>query len=427
MKKKTWIIIGVVIVAIIGVVLYSQAQARKAISSQTYETETIEKGNLTAVVGATGSVHANQSAQILWQADGTVDSVDVVLDSKVKAGDELAALNMTTVSQNIINAQADLVSAEQALDDLKKSNVDAAQAELNLVNAKEDYKDALADRELLDKPIETVTWKMGTYGPRQVKTTRDATQKEIDEANAKLAVAEAKLADAQREYDRLKDGPDPKDLAAAEARVAATQATINLATLIAPFDGTITDVNVKKGDIVSPSTLAFRLDDLTHLLVDVDVSEVDINQVKVGQRATLTFDGIPDKEYEGTVVEVARVGNVSGGIVNFTVTVEITNPDEQVLPQMTAAVNVVTTEINDQILIPNRSVRQINNKRVVFLVVNGIPVMKEVEVGSTNGTVSVLLSGDISAGDQIIKNPSSQLVATYSSNIPNGSMMFGGR
>lgn len=426
MKKKTWIIIAAVLVVIVGGVLYFRAQAAKAQTISVYQTEEIKKDTLTAVVGATGSVRANQSAEINWQTNGTVLDVKAKLDDKVKAGDVLSSLDPTSLSTGIINSEADLVSAQQALQDLKQSKVKAAQAELDLINAKDDYKDTLNERALLDHPIKTTTWKMGSYGPRQVKTERDATQKEIDEANAKLAVAEAKLADAQREYDRLKDGPDPKDLAAAEARVNAAQASLNMARLVAPFSGTITDVNVKPGDIVNAGTLAYRLDDLTHLLVDVDVSEVDINQVKVGQKATLTFDSISGAEYEGKVVEVARVGTATNGVVNFTVTVEITNPDGQVLPQMTSAVNIVTTELTDQILIPNRAVRQVDTKRVVFIQKNGIPTMTEVKVGSTNGTYSVLLEGEVKPGDKVIMNPSAQLIAMNGGG-GGGGIMMGGR
>ncbi len=422
MKKKTWIIIGVVILGIVAAVIYFQTQAAKAAAEQIYQTEAIAKSTLTAMVGATGSVRANQSAVLTWQTNGTVQEVNAKLDDEVKEGQVLAALDRTSLSTAIINAEADLVTAQQALDDLKISNVDSAQAELDVVNATEDYKDALQDRELLDRPIKTVTWKMGTYGPRQVKTERDATQKEIDEANAKLAVAEAKLAAAKREFERLKDGPDPKDLAVAEARVAAAQATLNLAQLTAPFSGRVTVADVMVGDVVSAGTNAMRIDDLSHLLVDVEVSEVDINQVEVGQAATLSFDSISGMEYQGQVVEVARVGTAENGVVNFTVTVEITNPDSQVLPQMTSAVNIVTTEIKDQVLIPNRSVRQVDNSRVVFILKDGLPKMVEIEVGATNGNYSVLKSGELVPGDQVILNPSVQLIAANSS---QGGMMMG--
>ncbi len=113
---------------------------------------------------------------------------------------------------------------------------------------------------------------------------------------ADIALLEAQLADAQREFERVKDGPDAADIAAAQARVAAAQATVNLARIVAPFDGTITEVFSKPGDQVAPGTPAFRLDDLSHQLVDVNVSEVDINRIQPGQPVTLVFDAIPNKE-----------------------------------------------------------------------------------------------------------------------------------
>ena len=105
-------------------------------------------------------------------------------------------------------------------------------------------------------------------------------------SEADIALLEAQLADAQREWERLKDGADPEDIAAAEARVAAAQAAIDQAHLTAPFAGVITQVESKVGDQVAPGTPGFRLDDLARLLVDVQVSEVDINRIKPGQDVT---------------------------------------------------------------------------------------------------------------------------------------------
>ena len=150
-----------------------------------------------------------------------------------------------------------------------------------------------------------------------------------------VILAEENLGKALERYDTLLQGPDPDDVAAAEARVKAAEATLNLTTIEAPFDGTITDVAAKSGDQVSAGTAAFRLDDLSRLLVDVEVSEVDINQVEVGQEVDLTFDGIFGKEYRGEVVEVALVGTDAQGAVNFIVTVELVDADEDVLSGMT--------------------------------------------------------------------------------------------
>ena len=99
--------------------------------------------------------------------------------------------------------------------------------------------------------------------------------------------------------------------------------------------------------------------------MDVEVSEVDINSVSVGQAATLSFDAILNKNYHGEVVEVAKVGNNVGGVVNFTVTVELIDADELVKPGMTAAVNVVIQEETDVLLIPNRAIRLVDAERVV--------------------------------------------------------------
>ena len=135
-----------------------------------------------------------------------------------------------------------------------------------------------------------------------------------------------------------------QDIAAAEARVAAAQSTLEKSRLIAPFNGTISDVISQPNDLVSPGTPAFRLDDLSSLSVDVGVSEIDINLVKTGQPVILTFDAILARQYNGRVVEVSPVGTVSQGIVDFMIRVELTDPDSAVRPGMTAAVEIIVRQ-----------------------------------------------------------------------------------
>jgi HlyD family secretion protein len=235
---------------------------------------------------------------------------------------------------------------------------------------------------------------------------------EVEKADAALALAEAKLADAQREYDRLKDGPDPKDIQAAEARVTAIQATLDAATLRAPFAGTISEVNILPGDLVNAGTAAFRVDDLSSQLVDVNISEVDINRIQVGQDATLSFDAIQDKEYTGTVIEVGSVGANTSGVVNFSVTVRLNDADAQVKSGMTAAVNIVVNQIQDALLVPNRAVRVSNGERTVYVLRGGLPTPVTIQIGATSDTYSELIGGDLSEGDAIILNPPSTINLT---------------
>jgi HlyD family secretion protein len=416
MKKRIWIIIAaVVIIAVIALIAVNNSK-NKAAAASAFQTVAVEKGVLTGTVGATGSVRANQSAILIWETSGTVGKVLTKIDQQVKKDQFLAELEKTSLAQNVILAEADLVTAQKALDELMSSNVASAQALLAVDDAQEVYDKALDYREGLDQELEGYKLKKTRYGYYPIKIKYYADQATIDEADAKLAVAEAKLNDAKRELERLKDGPDTRDIAAAMARVAAAQAAMDLGKIKAPFDGTITDDPVKTGDVVSAGTTAFRVDDLSHLYVDVLVSEVDINRVKVGQKATLTFDAILGKEYEGKVTEVARVGSVATNVVNFKVTVELLNPDEDVRSNMTAAVNIIIAELSDVILIPNRAVRSVDGNRVVYVLKDGKPEQVTITLGATSDAYSEMATGEIKTGDLIILNPP---------NVSQGNMMFG--
>jgi HlyD family secretion protein len=172
---------------------------------------------------------------------------------------------------------------------------------------------------------------------------------------ADIALLEAQLVDAQREWERVKDGPTPEDIASAQARVTAAQATLDNTRIAAPFSGLITEAISKPNDQVAPGSPAFRMDDLSHLWVDVGISEIDINLVEPGQPVILTFDAILAKEYQGRVVEVSPVGLSNLGIVDFKVRVELLNPDQDVRPGMTAAVEILVNQIDEALLMTNPS------------------------------------------------------------------------
>ena len=218
---------------------------------------------------------------------------------------------------------------------------------------------------------------------------------------ADLALLEAQLSDAQREWERVKDGPAVEDIAAAQAWVSAAQAALDKTNLVAPFAGTITEVISKTNDLVNPGAPAFRLDDFSHLWVDVGVSEIDINLVEVGQPVILTFDAILAKEYHGKVVEVSPVGSTNLGVVDFKVTVELLDADADVRPGMTVAVEIM---VSQTLLVPNRSME---GKRIVYVIdQDGNLELVQVAFGASSDKYSQLLNGELSPGDKIVLNPS---------------------
>ncbi len=461
-KLGTWVILLVVTLGLIFGIRY--ITQRNSNSTPQYQTVQAEKGNLIATIGATGTVRSYQTSILNWQTTGTIGSVYVKPGDMVKAGDVLASLEKTSLPQSIILAQADLVVAQQNLDNLKNSRTSTAQAQLSLINAQKNYDNAkatLANLQAVNKGATAPAVQnaqaqvilaqnrlkgaqtyfdyvknLGKDDPNYAQAysalysaqqALDAAQnnlnyyllipsgRDIAEATAKADLAKAQLDDAQREWDRVKNGPPASDTTSAQARLDAAQATLNMAQITAPFAGTVTEVNGLVGDQVAPGLKSFRIDDLTHMQVDVQVSEVDINSVNVGQPVTLTFDAISGLSYSGKVIEVAQAGDTIQGAVNFTVTVELTNADSKVKPGMTAAVNITVQQLNNILLVPNRAVRLVNNQRVVYILLNGKAQEVSVTLGASSDTMSEVATSDLKAGDLIILNPPSTLF-----NQPNG-------
>jgi HlyD family secretion protein len=371
------------------------------------------------------------------------------------------------MSQGVILAEADLVSANKSLEDLLASKTSLATAEQSLANARQAVQDAQdkVDSITFDRASDNLiqqtqanidlakrdvaraedNYKLYAKKPdgdsnkaQSLLTLTNARQRLTDLTNqynwytgkatdldaakyhADLAVAQAQLDDAQREVDRLKNGPSADDIAAAKARVAAAQSTLDQSKIVAPFSGVLTQVEVVPGDLVSPGSLAFRVDDLSHMLVDLQISEVDINNVTVGQPVTVSFDAVQGKNYDGKVSRISQAGDSTGSGVNFTVTVELDGTDELVKPGMTAAVNITVRELSDVLLVQNRAVRQVNGKRVVYVLKDNQPVAVEIRLGATSDTNSEVVGGDLKEGDLVILNPPSSGFG------PRGGGPFGG-
>ena len=406
-KTRIWLGIGLALVVILALFLGGRGRETP---STAFQTSPLTRGQLTASVGATGTVRAAQSAVLNWQTSGTLESVKARIGDSVKRDQVLAVLALDSVPQSVIQAQANLVTAQRALEDARSSTA-SAEAAIALNKAEEAYKKAYDYRLSLNgkqwiqearikyvggQQIPEIIWRRGYVDEG---TIRDA-----DEA---LALRKAELDDWRRDYERLKDGPNPDDIAAAQANVDAAQAILNTARIISPVGGTVTQAIPLVGDHATAGSLAFRVDDLSRLLVDVEVSEIDINSVQVGQPAQLTLDAVSSATYNGEVEQVAQAGDNSSGAVVFTVTVRMTDPDQAVKPGMTAAVNIIVKQVDDQLLIPNRAVRLVDGERVVYVLRDGRPLPVQITLGASSDTTSVLTNGELKEGDLIILNPPS--------------------
>jgi HlyD family secretion protein len=469
MGRKGWLI-GLVIIIFLGIFLVvtntRQAQQKLLASMQTVAAK---KGDLVAIVGATGIVNANQSASLSWQTNGRVSIINVKINDLVVKDQVLAELDPTSVSQAINSARTDLVNAKRSLEDVLQSKTSEADAYLTLTKADDKVQTTKSDRDHWN--YKNSDW-IRVYQARSVflqaanelkkaryafdsvaiQPSGDANQKVALEklAVAQLAndkalrnlnlilgrtydntvaedfanydLAKAKADDARRAWERLANGPNKDDIEAAQAKVDAAESAVKMARITAPFNGIVTQVDAKIGDEVKAGISSFRVDDLSRLLVKVEIPEVDVNRVNVGQRVELTFDAVLGSKYTGTVTEVEPVGTDNQGVVNFTITIELKDGDGEVRPGMTAAVNIVVSEIKDILIVPNRAISKQSGTYVVFLLKNNQATKISVEIGASSDVETEITKGDLKEGDLVVVNPPSQLFTPGNNSAMGGGM-----
>lgn len=225
---------------------------------------------------------------------------------------------------------------------------------------------------------------------------------------AQIASARQRLAEAEANLSVLVDGPTNDKLAAAKAQV--EQAKIALqdaqdrlakAVLTAPFDGVVTDVYVALGEYASGP--AVELVDANSVEVVLDVDEVDIGAVEVGQPVRVTLEAWPDHQLDGHVSSIAPQADNTADIVTYEVHVAIEATDLPVRTGMTANADLVTASLENVLLVPNRAIIADRNTGKYYVDrVQGQEMSRvEVQIGVRDRTYTQILSG-LNEGDKLV-------------------------
>ncbi len=215
-------------------------------------------------------------------------------------------------------------------------------------------------------------------------------------------------------------------MAAAQAQVAADEATIAEAEITAPFDGTVTALNLQVGDVATPGVVVISMADVSQLHVDIPVSELDISTIQVGQSATLNFDAFPSKNYQGQVTAVSTDPAISSGSVTYSVRVVVADADPTLLPGMTAGVTIVTSNLSNVLVVPSRAVRTVNGRQVVYELRNKQLVPVAVTLGASNDTQTQVTGGPLQAGAVVVVNPPSTIPSASTGLFGIGRIFGGG-
>ncbi len=258
-------------------------------------------------------------------------------------------------------------------------------------------------------------------------------QTSLKDSRAAIVDADTTIKERELSLAQTKEGPDDLDIRAKKITIqqkedALTTAKQALADhyVRAPFAGVIAKVSAKKGDSASAGTAIVTLV-TKQKIAEVSLNEVDVAQIKVGQKATLTFDAIPDLTISGQVAEIDAVGTVSQGVVTYNIKIGFDTQDERVKTAMSASAAIVTEAKTDVLLVPNSAVKSqggvsyvevpdksdisIATANVSGAVFNNPTRQQQIEIGTANDEFTEILSG-LNEGDLVVTRTIQPTAAT---------------
>ncbi|MBN2391789.1 MAG: efflux RND transporter periplasmic adaptor subunit [Anaerolineae bacterium] len=442
MKKViTWIIVLAVTAAGVWGVLWlreRRAQMQSA-TGDVLRTGQVTRGDLVITVPASGNVIVNQKVNLSFKLPGNVATVSVAVSDRVKAGQGLARLdtanlertvrqaeialeqarvNLTTlqkpVSQEDIRlAELAIQSAAQSLE-VARISKEAAEAQASLsIRTAQDMADKLEEAyegtiERLDQmglPLSYGAGVTAAYMEAEgnVGITQVKSEYQLQQIRSQWLSAYQSYRQAQQNLEKLQAGPDADRIRQTELQI--EQAQLNLeqakeslanASLIAPFDGIIATVNIQAGAAAPTGLPAVTLLDTSELYIEVNVDEIDIGKIAVGQPVSVTLDAHPQATLRGAVERIAATPTTVSGVIAYKLRVKLADTGGLlVLDGMTVSTLIQTDIVRDVLLAPNWAVRtdQASSETYVYRIVDGVPVRTPITTGERSDTQTVVVSG----------------------------------
>lgn len=443
-KKKTGrrlLVIFIILALIAGAFLLNQRRLRRANEQALAQLETVPyaRETLTSTISGAGTIHPRQSATLYWQTSGFIGSVEHQVGEVVTEGSIIYKLDDSRLPTEMLQAQLNLLNAKTGLQNLETdTDLQRVTLQNNLTNAEntlttlEQNLLSLTDRECTDWRLTNLqtayddaleSYREWSTQARwlQVQAARVdldycdpvVIASETESLNSQINLQKQNIATWQTELEKIASGPNPETKEKLELQLALAEKQLEGQTIKAPFDGTVTSLTHKAGDMVSAGSATAQIADLSQLFVDVPISEVDIPLIKVGQEAELVFDAFFDQTFTGTVVEVATIGVNTAGIVNYNVTIQLDSTNEGIRPGMTVGVNILVEEKPNTYTVPAESIVSRNGDYFVYVLRDGKPVEVVVEIGAYSARKIEVLKADIEDGESILLSPPVSLMDSF--------------
>lgn len=382
-KKTLFLAVAALLLAGGAYVAYQKLTAPGA--EQRFKLQTVEKGELTQSVSANGTLNPVTLVNVGTQVSGTVRKLYVDFNDQVKAGQMLAELDDSLFAAAVRQSDA---------------NIAAAKAALDLAVASEARMQSLFAQE---------------YVSRQ----------ELDQAVQTRRSAQAQLQQVQAGNQR-------------------DRANLGYSVIRSPVSGVVVDRQVDVGQTVAASfqtpTLFKIAQDLTAMQIYTNFAEADIGSIKVGQPVRFTVDAFPNRQFKGEVKQLRLNPTTQQNVVTYNIVVAVDNPDQTLLPGMTAYVNIAVARHAEALLVPNAALRykpaearkpaaqggapgpgamgmgpppgggnggdkqrkKDSGSGTVYVLRDGVPVAINVSLGITDNRQTEVLGGELQAGERVV-------------------------
>jgi HlyD family secretion protein len=358
-----WFFLFILVAAMaLGFALWQRARLA---AERRYKTQAISIGNITKTVSANGTLNPVVLVNVGTQVSGTVQKLHADFNDHVREGQILLELDPALFRAQVKQDEANLNDAKAAL----------ALAEANDARAR-------------------ILWDQDSISKQDLDTAAQA----LKSANAKVELAAAQL---------LKD-----------------RTNLDYSVIRSPVSGVVVNRAVDLGQTVAASfqtpTLFQIAQDLRKMQIDSSFAEADVGSIKVGQAVRFTVDAFPDRSFSATVRQVRLNPTIQQNVVTYDVVVAVDNPEQILMPGMTAYVNIVLAERKNVLLIPNAALRftppagteavspekpkekEAGKMGTVYVLkdnrLKSVPIM----TGISDNRFTEVISGDLRAGDQVV-------------------------
>ncbi len=409
---RRYIVIGIVVVVLLGLITL----AYRAFSSDTPEVEVVRAAAETSSVGgtvlsATGYIVAHHTINVNSKVTGRLAWIGVEKGDKVKEGQVLVRLEDQEFRASYEQANGAVANARAYLDELQHGSrpEEIQQAQHNLDEARAT---AANDKLTLDRM-------------KELAASGVVSRQQLDDATAKYEADQQRANSLEKAFQLSKIGPRAEEIARAQGALTQAQGQLDYArsqldaTVIrAPVTGTILDRTAEKGELITaqfasaaaggPQGSVVSLADLNDLQVELDIAQADFSRLGPAQKAKVTTDAYPDKEYDGQIAQISPEANRQKATVQ--VKVQVLNPDKysdvQLRPEMNATVKFLAKEEPKDakgpagVFVPSAAIRDRDGKKIVLIAFNGKAVAREIHITSQR-TDGALVDGLV-GGESVI-------------------------